>query len=323
MQATMDTHCESVLGVPFVFASPAMWDLMRSVQQVAQSKATVLITGESGSGKELVARALHHYSLRCHNPWIDINCGALPEHLVESELFGYEKGAFSGADSIKQGLFELAHSGTLFLDEIGELDPRTQVKLLRVLDGAPHYRLGGTRKVSVDVRVIAATSRDLTENRQQGSFRRELYYRLSQVRLKVPPLRERPEDIPHLAELFLREVAPDSTYLPETLEALQQYPWPGNIRELKNAMFTAGVLASNREIRPADLPPEIIAHLNAQTETATTRLQEMELKMIMRALTESGGSSERAAVMLGISKRTITRKLKRYRLDTRACGRAA
>src|SRR5208282_195687 len=144
--------------------------------------------GESGSGKELIARAVHHHSLRCAKPWVDVSCAALPEHLVESELFGYEKGAFSGADSPKPGLFELAHTGTLFLDEIGELEPRMQVKLLRVLDGTPYYRLGGVRKVSVDVRVIAATCRDLQEVMQGGAFRRELYYRLSQIHLQVPPL---------------------------------------------------------------------------------------------------------------------------------------
>src|ERR1700738_5015959 len=151
------------LGMPAIIASPAMRQVLSTVERVAQTSATVLIQGESGSGKELIARALHHYSLRCSKPWVDVSCAALPEHLVESELFGYEKGAFSGADSSKQGLFELAHHGTFFLDEIGELEPRMQVKLLRVLDGTPYYRLGGVRKVSVDVRIIAATNQDLDE----------------------------------------------------------------------------------------------------------------------------------------------------------------
>jgi len=265
-----------------------MRELVRTVQQVAPSNAAVLITGESGSGKELIARALHHYSLRCNNPWIDVNSGALPEHLVESELFGYEKGAFSGAESTKQGLFELAHTGTLFLDEIAELEPRTQVKLLRVLDGAPHYRLGGVHKVSVDVRVIAATCRDLGEVMQRGAFRRELYYRLSQIHLKVPPLRERPEDIRPLADLFRRECAPSSTFSPEALEALQRYSWPGNVRELKNTVVAAGVLADAPAITLVDLPPEINARVRAPHGATPTRLKEMEQQMITQALAKPG-----------------------------------
>jgi len=308
-------HVESVLGKHFVFVSLPMRELVRTVQQVARSNAAVLITGESGSGKELIARALHHYSLRSNNPWIDVNAGALPEHLVESELFGYEKGAFSGAETTKPGLFELAHTGTLFLDEIGELEPRTQVKLLRVLDGTPYYRLGGVRKVSADVRVIAATCRDLEEVMQGGAFRRELYYRLSQIHLQVPPLRERPEDIRPLAELFLRESAPASTFSAEALNALQRYSWPGNVRELKNAVVTAGVLAGVREITLGDLPKEIIARVCASHWATPTRLKEMEQQMIVQALMKTGGSPQLAAAMLGISKRTVSRKLKRYGID--------
>jgi DNA-binding NtrC family response regulator len=285
---------------------------MRTVQQVARCNAAVLITGESGSGKELIARALHQYSLRCNNPWIDLNSGALPEHLVESELFGFEKGAFSGAEAAKQGLFELAHTGTLFLDEVGELEPRTQVKLLRVLDGAPYYRLGGVHKVSVDVRVIAATSHNLEEVMQRGGFRRELYYRLSQVHLKVPPLRERPEDIRPIAELFLGESAPASRFSTEALEALQQHSWPGNVRELRNAVVTASVLATGPEIALAHLPPAISSRVRAQISTAPTRLKEMEQEMIKQALAKAGGSFQHAAAMLGISKRTLSRKLRRY-----------
>ena len=180
--AENDEHAirpQSYLGLSAIIASQPMQNLMQLVVKVAQTTATVLITGESGSGKELVARAIHHYSLRCTKPWVDLNCGALPEHLIESELFGYEKGAFSGADSMKQGLFEAASTGTLFLDEIGELDIKTQVKLLRVLDGVPYYRLGGTRKVTVDARVVAATNVNLEEAIQGGRFRADLYHRLS------------------------------------------------------------------------------------------------------------------------------------------------
>jgi DNA-binding NtrC family response regulator len=296
-----------------------MRELVCTVQQVACSNAAVLITGESGSGKELIARALHQFSLRCNNPWVDVNSGALPEHLVESELFGYEKGAFSGAESTKQGLFELAHTGTLFLDEIAELEPRTQVKLLRVLDGAPHYRLGGVHKVSVDVRVIAATSRDMEEVMQRGAFRRELYYRLTQIHLKVPPLRERPEDIRPLAELFLRECAPASRFSTEALEALQRYSWPGNVRELRNAAMSAGILANGAEITPVDLPAEIHARVRPPNCAAPTRLKEMEQQMIIQALAKTGGSFQRAAAMLGISKRTLSRKLRRYEIEDACC----
>src|SRR6202049_3751477 len=197
------TH--SFLGMPAVVRSKAMETLLALVERGAPTNATVLITGETGSGKELIARAVHHYSLRHSKPWVDVNCAALPEHLMESELFGYEKGAFSGADSTKPGLFELANTGTLFLDEIGELDRKMQVKLLRVLDGAPYYRLGGTRKVSVDVRIIAATNQDLEEMVRNGRFRNDLFHRLGQIAITVPPLRERREDIVPIAEYFLQQ----------------------------------------------------------------------------------------------------------------------
>src|SRR5690242_17468103 len=177
------TEIHSFLGMPAVVASAAMHDVMRFAEKVARSRAAVLVTGESGSGKEVVARAVHELSGRNTAPWIDINCAALPDHLLESELFGYEKGAFSGADTMKQGFFELAHGGTLFLDEIGELDLKMQVKLLRVLDGTPYYRLGGTRKVTADVRIVAATNVDLRQAVDNGTFRRDLYHRLDQARL--------------------------------------------------------------------------------------------------------------------------------------------
>src|SRR5580704_17392306 len=197
---TLVTH--TFLGMPAVVKSKPMLDLLAIVERVARKTATVLITGETESGKEVIARALHHYSLRHSKPWVDVNCSALPEHLMESELFGYEKGAFSGADSTKQGLFELANTGTLFLDEIGELGHKMQVKLLRVLDGTPYYRLGGVRKISVDVRVVSATNLNLEEAVREGKFRSDLYHRLTQIHLQLPPLRERPEDVAALAQLF-------------------------------------------------------------------------------------------------------------------------
>jgi transcriptional regulator with GAF, ATPase, and Fis domain len=211
-------------------------------------KAAVLITGETGVGKELVARIIHEHSNRCAKPWVDLNCAALPEHLVESELFGYEKGAFSGADSAKSGLFEIANGGTLFLDEIGELDPKVQVKLLRVLDGVPYYRLGGNKKVWVDVRVVAATNRDLDASVNDGAFRRDLYHRISEVHINVPPLRERHQDIVALAEYFLARNCPDARFTPKALKLLPHFEWRGNVRELRNLVLKLAILNSHHEI---------------------------------------------------------------------------
>ncbi|HEY3839984.1 MAG TPA: sigma 54-interacting transcriptional regulator, partial [Bryobacteraceae bacterium] len=203
MTSTVTQQC--FLGLPAVIVSPAMRRLMELVERVARTSASVLIIGETGSGKEIVARAIHHFSVRSSKPWVDVNCAALPDQLMESELFGHERGAFSGADSMRQGLFEMAHTGTLFLDEIGELEPRMQVKLLRVLDGVPYYRLGGQRKIQVNTRVLAATNQDLEAAVRSGGFRSDLYHRLNQCQVRVPPLRERVEDIVPLAEHFLRQ----------------------------------------------------------------------------------------------------------------------
>src|SRR3954470_18488758 len=219
------------LGMPAVIASDAMARVLETAQRVARASVAVLITGETGSGKEIVARAIHQMSLRCSKPWVDINCGALPELLMESELFGHEKGAFSGADSAKAGLFELAHTGTLFLDEIGELDPRMQVKMLRVLDGVPYYRLGGQKKTLVDVRILAATNQDLEQSTAGGRFRSDLFHRLNEYQIHVPPLRDRVDDILPLAEHFLGQHSEHARFAAETRQALQQYAWPGNIRE--------------------------------------------------------------------------------------------
>ena len=246
-------QAKSFLGMPAVISSPGMRQLIELAERIAQSNAAVLITGESGSGKELIARAVHHYSLRCAKPWVDVSCAALPEHLVESELFGYEKGAFSGADSPKPGLFELAHHGTLFLDEVGELEPRMQVKLLRVLDGVAYYRLGGTRKVTVDVRIVAATNQDLEQMVETGSFRGDLYHRLGQICLRVPPLRERTEDIVPLAEHFLKQTNPRLSFSGEALQILEGHRWPGNVRELRNVVTKAAVLSREAEIGADDL----------------------------------------------------------------------
>lgn len=302
-----------------VVCSEAMRKLMGMVERVARGNAAVLITGETGSGKELIARSLHQHSLRSGRPWVDVNCAALPEHLVESELFGYEKGAFSGADSPKQGLFELADKGTLFLDEVGELEPKTQVKLLRVLDGAPYYRLGGHRKVAVDVRIIAATNQSLEEAVKTGRFRSDLFHRLSQIQLRVPPLRERSEDVVVLAEYFLAQSHPDKKLSYAALELLRMYSWPGNIRELRNVVLQAATMTADDEIQPSDLPAEMIGIRVAQSPTTAAdkedvALDELERQAILRALARTSGHLGIAAEQLGISRRTLSRKLKQYNM---------
>jgi len=302
----------SVLG-DVIVESPRMRDVFRLVEKAARTEATVLITGESGSGKEVVAKALHHFSLRCEKSWVDVNCGAFPDHLVESELFGYEKGAFSGADTQKPGLFEMAHMGTLFLDEVGELDAKMQVKLLRVLDGAPYYRLGGTRKVSVNVRILAATNKSLESAATSGAFRGDLYHRLNQVNIEVPPLRERREDIGPLAYHFLREVDPRLDLTEDALAALEDHDWPGNVRELRNAMTRAAVLTESWEISAADLPMKPRTPDVSGNPALKRRLGNVEHETIMEALAKSGGRQDLAARLLGISRRTLLRRLRVYK----------
>ena len=303
------------LGMEAVIASEPMASLMATVERVARSHATVLITGESGSGKELVARAVHHYSMRSHKPWVDLSCAALPEHLLESELFGYEKGAFSGADVSKPGLFEMAHTGTIFLDEIAELDPRMQVKLLRVLDAVSYYRLGGVKKVSVDVRVVAATNQNLESAVAEGRFRGDLYHRLAQFTLHVPPLRSRVGDIAPLARYFLAQHNLRMHFSDAALALLEAQPWPGNIRELRNVVTKAAVLAESDEISPADLTLPVASEAAEETAASSARssnLESLEKRAILEALSATGGHQQKAAVRLGISRRTLNRKLKLY-----------
>ena len=303
-------------GTEFVIASPVMHKFMGMVDRVAGHTETVLITGETGTGKELVARTIHESSYRCKNALVDINCAALPEHLVESELFGYEKGAFSGADSSKPGLFELADKSTIFLDEIGELQPQIQVKLLRVLDGAPYYRLGGHRKITVDVRVVAATNQDLELAVKEGRFRKDLFHRLSQFQLRVPPLRERPEDISALARHFLKLKASDRSFSPDALAALQAHAWPGNIRELRNTIAKFAMAADNSQITADEVAAELRQERGAATAVRPVlpqgNLENMEEQMIIRALEQTGGHRSQAAERLGISRRTLSRKLREY-----------
>jgi len=304
------------LGMPAIIVSQEMLRVLEDARLVARSNVSVLIAGETGSGKEIVARAIHHYSLRCAKPWVDINCAALPEQLMESEMFGHERGAFSGADSAKAGFFELAHTGSLFLDEVAELEPRLQVKLLRVLDGAPYYRVGGTRKVTVDVRIIAATNQDLQQAILQGKFRADLYHRLKQYSLAVPPLRERVADIVPLAEHFLKK-HPASACLSELAkDALRSYSWPGNIRELQNAIAHAAIHANGYEIQPEDLPLPAQSKAARAVTGSDCKLDGVERQTILDVLEKTAGHQQRAADLLGISRRTLSRKLKLYRLQS-------
>ncbi len=302
----------------FILASPVMHKFIGLVDRVAGHTETALVTGETGTGKELIARTIHESSNRRSRPWVDINCAALPENLVESELFGYEKGAFSGADSSKPGLFELADKGTLFLDEIGELQLHTQVKLLRVLDGQTFYRLGGHRKIKVDVRIVAATNQDLEAAVKEGRFRQDLFHRLGQFQLRVPPLRERPEDIVALAEHFLRLKAPGKHFTPQAISALLSHSWPGNIRELRNLVAKVAMESSGNEIDFSKLSAALTGEPAALRQTASlpvSNLDSMEEQMIIKALERTGGHRTLAAEQLGISRRTLSRKLKEYEIN--------
>lgn len=335
----MIPSAHSFLGMSAILCSRPIRDLFGKLERIAKSNFAVLILGESGSGKELAARALHHFSPRASKPWVDLNCAALPEQLIESELFGYERGAFSGADSSKPGLFELAHGGTLFLDEIGDLDLRLQTKLLRVLDGVPFFRLGGTKKVNFDVRIVAASNRDLAALVREGKFREDLYHRLAQVSVTVPPLRERPEDIAPLASLFLEQHAQGRQFTTDALRALEAYPWPGNVRELRNVVVQSILLSGGDEICTLDLPEPIqdaysrlpaeecdlkrlYAAVHAEQPAIAAEaepifphgamLENMERQLILQVLRQTSGHQERASRLLGISRRTLSRKLRLY-----------
>lgn len=298
-----------------IIRSESLKRVMTLAEKVARHPAAVLIVGETGSGKEIVARTIHNCSLRSSQAWVDVNCAAIPEHLVESELFGYERGAFSGAEATKPGFFELADQGTLFLDEIGDLDLKVQVKLLRVLDGMPYYRLGGSRKVTADVRVVAATNRDLEESVRAGRFRADLYHRLAQFRLDVPALRERPEDVLGIAEQVLHEHCPSSHFRQDAVDLLLSYPWPGNIRELRNVVFRAVLQAANpqAEITAEDLEIPRSRPQDKAALAVASNLEDMERQMIFNALEKHNSNQGKTAEALGISRRTLIRKLKSYR----------
>ena len=308
---------QSVVG-----QSPAMRQVYVVVDQVAGTDATVLLQGESGTGKELIARAIHHRSGRRDQPFVAINCGALPETLLESELFGYEKGAFTGANIPKQGRIELAQGGTLFLDEVGEMSPKTQVDFIRVLQEREFRRLGGTKLIRVDVRVIAASNRDLEARVRAGQFREDLYYRLNVVPIFLPPLRDRREDIPALAETFLDEFSQvhrraQKRLSREALHLLISYDWPGNVRELRNVMERLTITVQENTIRPAHLPAAVQFQDTAGkvvTLPLGRPLRELEREIIRRTLQELTSHRENAAKILGISPRALHYKLKRFGL---------
>jgi two-component system response regulator HydG len=299
-----------------------MKELFDFLAQVAPSEATVLILGESGTGKELVANAIHHNSPRTQQPFVKVACAALPETLLESELFGHEKGAFTGAIARREGRFQAAHRGTIFLDEVGEMSPAIQTKLLRVLQEREFEPVGSSRTVKVDVRVIAATNKDLGKEIKEGRFRDDLFYRLNVIPIHLPPVRERKEDIPALANHFLslyreknkKEIKEIS---PKALDLLIRHDWPGNIRELENCLERAVIVARGELIAPADLPPAI-QNLPAGKEDAEIpfpagiSLQEAEKALILKTLEDAGGNRSRAAEILGINRRTLQMKLKEY-----------
>lgn len=300
--------------------SEPMQRVYNLVEMVADSDVTVLLTGESGTGKELIARAIHHKSPRADGPFITMNCGALPDNLFESELFGYEKGAFTGAVATKMGRFELANGGTLLLDEVGELSLKSQVDFLRVLETKEFRRLGGTKLITVDARIIAATNRNLEEAVKQGDFREDLYYRLNVVPIRLPPLRDRADDIPLLVDRFLTECTTQHHREPkdvsqEAMRLLRLYGWPGNIRQLRNLMERLVVTVKDPMIQLEHLPEEIQASKeNARTMVVTlgTSLDQLEREVIQRTLTEITDHREKAAKLLGISLRALQYKIKEY-----------
>ena len=310
-------------GLPGLIAhSPAMHAVLDLVERVAPTDATVLIQGESGTGKEVIAKAVHHASARATRGFVAVNCGAVPETLLESELFGYVRGAFTGASLNKLGLFEEASGGTLFLDEIAEMPAALQVKLLRALQSGEIRRLGATQASTIDVRVIAATHGDLTALMSQGSFREDLFYRLNVIQVVLPPLRDRREDIPALAEHFLgRSVTKLGRSLrlsAGALERLLRYPWPGNVRELENAIQRAAILARGETVEPDDLPPHVAAGLQLGPSPALPRqitLAEAERVHILQTLERFGRNHSGAAEALGIGRTTLWRKLKEYGID--------
>jgi two-component system, NtrC family, response regulator AtoC len=311
-----------------VGSSPLMLEVYKLVARVSSGKSTVLVEGESGTGKELIARAIHANSLRRERSFVPVNCAALPDTLLESELFGHEKGAFTGAIGLKKGLFEAAHEGTIFLDEIGDVGAALQVKLLRVIQEQEVRRVGGTASTKVDARIIAATNRDLSQLVREGKFREDLFYRLNVVRIVMPPLRERREDIPMLAHHFLQKVSSENGpvirgFIPDTMAILQRYHWPGNVRELENVIERAASLTHGPLLHPDNLPDSVRQARSNSLEPLELpghdgeliSLDELERRYLVRVLKESGHNKVRAAKILGIDRRTLYRMAERFGLD--------
>jgi len=322
LRRELDEHfgLENIVG-----RSPPMQEVFDMIRQVAPTRATVLIEGESGTGKELVARAIHRLSPRAAGPFVAVHCAALAPSLLESELFGHEKGAFTGAVEMRRGRFEMADGGTIFLDEVAEIDPSVQVKILRVLEERAFERVGGEQTIEVDVRLLAATNRNLEEMVRQGRFREDLFFRLHVVKILLPPLRERREDIPLLCDHFLRLFARENHkqiegITPEAMEILVNYDWPGNVRELRNVIERMVVMARGSRVGVRELPPEIRRRSSGTTGAAPVSLRRMTLReaerrLIADALRAQGGNRTRAAEQLGISRRTLHRKIKEYHLE--------
>ncbi len=319
----LETRLKAVEGSPdLIGRTPGMLRVKKLIEKIAPTDSSVLILGETGTGKELVARRIHDLSQRASMPFVAVNCGALPENLVESELFGHRKGAFTGADAPRKGLIEVANGGTLFLDEMGELDKTMQVKLLRFLESGEVRRVGENEAFHVDVRIVCATNRDLSQMVEQGTFREDLFFRVNTFEIHLPPLRERKDDIPELAQALLarhlkRREAPAGILAPATLEVLKQHEWTGNIRELANALEHAVILSDGQAIQPEDLPdgvgspshrasaPESLPMWGGQGKT----LREIEMDVIYQALDRHHGDKPKAAAELGIALKTLYNKL--------------
>ena len=307
--------------------SLAMRGLLSLIRKVSPTDSTVLVLGESGTGKELVATSIHENSERRDKPLIKLNCAAIPEELLESELFGHEKGAFTGATAFKPGKFDMANSGTIFLDEIGDMPLNLQAKILRVLQEQEFYRVGGSRTIKVDVRVIGSTNKNLEKMVREGTFREDLFYRLNVFTLHLPPLRERKEDIPQLVDYFLQNLPKKVEISSVALQMLIAYSWPGNIRELKNTIESASVIAENGYIEPAQLSSNISGIFSDRDQTdlklpvnlpLDERLREIEKGMIIEALRKTGGVQVRATELLGINQRSLWHRIKKHGIDVKS-----
>ena len=306
--------------------SLAMRGLLSLIKKVAPTDSTVLILGESGTGKELVATSIYENCLRKNKPFIKLNCAAIPTELLESELFGHEKGAFTGATKFKPGKFDMANEGTLFLDEIGDMPLNLQSKILRAIQEKEFYRVGGSNTIKVDVRFIASTNQNLEKLVQEGKFREDLYYRLNVFTLHLPPLRERKEDLPLLVDYFLQNLSKKVEISSVALQMIMAYTWPGNIRELKNVIESAAVIAEDGFIEPAQLPGQITAAFNTDAKEVflavnlplDERINEIEKSMIIEALRKTGGVQVRATELLGINQRSLWHRIKKHKIDVKS-----